>query len=1132
MKKISLFLAMILFVCTANQVKAQKDERTISTRIADILAQLPANNEADLTTAMKEMEGLKEDGLMLLVQRLAPSEQADNSKLEYAIMGYTGYVSDEGREELRKTAEHAWCKSLSKLENKNNISFLMSMLEIIGTDDAISFVTPFLADDMLSRKAASTLASIGTKKAGEALANALSVTSGSKTAILQALGKMSFSGNLQEIESFAKTGDQQEKEAALYALAEIASPSSAKILLNETSSKNGKFTNHRATALYAIYIRNLNENGNSQLSRKLAADFYKKAAKSDVYARTAALHLVVNQQKENALNHLLKAATDKDMEYRNAALQLFSPYLNADNAKLFVKKLKKASPEVQADIIRFLGENKSATSMDVISTYATSNQPEVKNAAITALAQTGGATATPQLLAILKNTDNPDEKVFEQAFTLINEPNVTKALAAELPAMNEKQKVILLNILSDKRDRESFSTVAQEISNSSDAVKKAALKALPKVSGEKSLPQLFDMLQSASGADEIAVIQDAIITALQEVKTNRERESLVLDKMKEGAQNKHYLYFPILSSIGSTNTLDVIYKAYQNSDGEAQKKAFDALTSWPNINAMDVLYSIASGDSEDDQKDAALKGYISLIKKADVPQEQKLLLLKKAMEAAQTAPQKNLILAETASITTFPALAFAAKYLDDKALQQNAAAAVMNIGLSDKSFYGTLVREWLVKAMNALDGPDAIYMKKSIQKFLDDMPQKEGYVSLFNGKDLSGWKGLVGNPISRSKMNESQLKEAQKKADEVMRNGWIVENGELIFTGKGDNIATLKKYGDIEMHLDWKIFDEGNKEGDAGIYLRGTPQVQIWDTSRVKVGAQVGSGGLYNNQKYESKPLKVADNKLDEWNHFYIKMVGDKVTVYLNGELVTDNVPLENYWDRKMPLFPEEQIELQAHGSRIGYRDIYIKELPRTEAFELSDEEKKEGFEVLFDGTNMDEWTGNTTDYVIEDGVMVVRPQPGSRGNLYSKKEYGDFVFRFEFKLTPGANNGLGIRAPLTGDAAYTGMELQILDNDADIYKNLEKYQYHGSVYGVIPAKRGYLKPVGEWNYQEVIVKGPKIKVILNGNVILDGDLTDARKNGTLDKKDHPGIFREKGHLGFLGHGSVVYFRNIRVKEL
>jgi hypothetical protein len=333
------------------------------------------------------------------------------------------------------------------------------------------------------------------------------------------------------------------------------------------------------------------------------------------------------------------------------------------------------------------------------------------------------------------------------------------------------------------------------------------------------------------------------------------------------------------------------------------------------------------------------------------------------------------------------------------------------------------------------------------------------------------------------------------------------------------------------MLVDWKIFDDGQKNGDAGIYLRGTPQVQIWDTSRRDAGAQVGSGGLYNNQKYRSTPLKVADNPLGDWNHFKITMIGDKVTVYLNGELVTNNVPLENYWDRNMPLWTEEQIELQAHGSRIGYRDIYIKELPSDKPFELSDQEKKDGFQILFDGTNMDSWQGNLTDYVIRDGEMVIEPKPGSRGNLYTKNEYKDFDFRFDFKLTPGANNGVGIRAPLEGDAAYVGMEIQILDNTADIYKNLEPYQYHGSVYGVIPARRGYLKPVGEWNSEEIIARGNRIQVILNGEKILDGDIKAASKNGTMDKKSHPGLLNKQGYIGFLGHGSVVYFRNIRVKE-
>ena len=216
------------------------------------------------------------------------------------------------------------------------------------------------------------------------------------------------------------------------------------------------------------------------------------------------------------------------------------------------------------------------------------------------------------------------------------------------------------------------------------------------------------------------------------------------------------------------------------------------------------------------------------------------------------------------------------------------------------------------------------------------------------------------------------------------------------------------------------------------------------------------------------------------------------------------------------------------------YRNIYVKELEHAKSFELSEEEKKEGFRVLFDGTNMHQWTGNTVDYRMEDGCIYLHldPNGGNGGNLYTKDEFANFVYRFEFQLTPAANNGVGIRTPMEGDAAYVGMEIQILDHDHPSYKNITPLQVHGSVYGIIGAKRAKFKPTGEWNYEEIIADGNHIKVTVNGEVILDGDIKEAVKNGTPDGHQHPGLFNPKGHIAFLGHGSIVKFRNIRIKEL
>jgi hypothetical protein len=197
-----------------------------------------------------------------------------------------------------------------------------------------------------------------------------------------------------------------------------------------------------------------------------------------------------------------------------------------------------------------------------------------------------------------------------------------------------------------------------------------------------------------------------------------------------------------------------------------------------------------------------------------------------------------------------------------------------------------------------------------------------GFVALFNGKDLAGWKGLLNrpldNPAKRANLTPDELAKAQQEADENMRAHWQAVDGVLVFDGKGRNLCTAKDHGDFELYVDWKILPKG----DSGIYLRGSPQVQIWDNP-------VGSGGLYNNKQNPKDPLKKADRPIGQWNTFYIKMVGQQVTVKLNGELVVDNVVMENYWERDKPIYPAGPIELQSHGNTLYFKNIYLREIPR-----------------------------------------------------------------------------------------------------------------------------------------------------------------------------------------------------------
>jgi hypothetical protein len=207
----------------------------------------------------------------------------------------------------------------------------------------------------------------------------------------------------------------------------------------------------------------------------------------------------------------------------------------------------------------------------------------------------------------------------------------------------------------------------------------------------------------------------------------------------------------------------------------------------------------------------------------------------------------------------------------------------------------------------------AMLVLSALQPAKDNTPPP-GFVALFNGKDLTGWQGLVELP-QRKKLTPEELAAKQKEANEKYLPHWSVKDGVLYYDGKGQSLQTAKDYGDFELWVDWKI----GPKGDTGIYLRGNPQVQIWERPE-------GSGGLFNNKINPSKPLKNADKPVGEWNTFRIVMKGDVVSIWLNGELVVDKVTMENYWERGQPLPATGPIELQHHGNPIEFKNIYIRE--------------------------------------------------------------------------------------------------------------------------------------------------------------------------------------------------------------
>ena len=808
------------------------------------------------------------------------------------------------------------------------------------------------------------------------------------------------------------------------------------------------------------------------------------------------------------VKELVKTIKDKNTD--NVALfdELYRVNDVAAAKAAIVKNIASVkSDATKADLVWWLGEQKDSSLIDLYKQYLSSSDSTLRSEAAWALTKTGDASVLPVLAALVgSEKDAATAEACLKSFP----GKVVDAVVPYFEKAGANGKTAIIDLIGQRHSEANKSLVYGSLCNSSAKVSDAAYSALASVSDESDLTTLYGLLESSTAANA-SKIQDAVLAAMDD-KTDAEIYETLNNRNKIVAASSQSKYWPMIIKVA---------------------------------NIPQTLTILADNMNNASLADAALEAYINKVNTSGENGTQRLLRYRAAMEYTTTDAQKVSLLNHVAATEAFPGIIYAGRFLDNKGTEVAAANAIRRIATSNPSFYGPEVVALMQRIKSIDTGRDYSYDLQNIEKYLANVPSDdEGYVSMFNGKDLTGWQGMIpnnqygeGNPYLRDAMPAKKRAAAQAEADKVMAQEWTVANGNIEYVGKGyNNLVSAKKYKDFEMYVDWKIYP-GQREGDGGIYLRSCPQVQIWDTARTWVHAEMGSGALYNNQKTERKPLVIADNAVGEWNSFYIRMQGERVTVYLNGQLVVDNIVLENYWDRSLPIPEEGYIELQAHGSRLAYRDLYIHELPSIEPTQLSDEEKAEGFEMLFDGTSLHKWHGNKVDYNVVNGEIAVesRSRGGSWiGDLYTNEEYSDFAFRFEFKLTPGANNGVGVRAPGEGDAAYEGYEVQILDHFNDIYKGwLAPYQHHGSLYGIIPAKKlDALNPVGEWNSEEIYMKGNYIRVTVNGQVVTEGDIAEATKNGTIDGKDHPGLKRTSGYIGFLGLGDRLWIRNVRVKRL
>lgn len=1059
MKKIqySFIILLVSFVFGLN-LNAQVDSRnrTVETIIVDGLGQLPTQNAKKYNEVISEFAATGEKGLLLLAEKMVPADKGENSKYEYAINSTVDYVMAPGNEKYRSAIVSGLVKALDKCTDNPNKSFLMSELQKCATANEFGVFEKYLGDSYLQDFAISGIAKLpGVDNKVVELINAEKAPK-DKLAYLAYFKKLN--GVEDKLLSWLPGADEKTTTAIYNALTVCGSDKSAKVLA--AASKKVGYDDD-ATGATDSYLQLLNNLSDAK-TVTAAGKAFSKVTKPGF--RAAGLRLMMKSAGSKAPSVILNALKDKDIQYRNTALDFAKEYAGEGIFSTVASKFKSLSPEAQTDVVRWLGNNGKKEFTDVVLSAVTSSNDELASAAMASASRLGGEKA---LAAIAGQLGGKNADAAKNALLSYN-GNITSGILPLLASNDANTVKAALDLASTRRMSGAYDKVV-ELTKSSDAsIKDAAIDALKGVVKPNNFNDVCSMLESASGAN-VAKLQEAAKGAIY-AETPAEQFKAISSRL-QGSSNPS-VYYPLLAQAGNSESIAKLVEEYKN--GSKKDDAFKSLLKVDNPEMIDILYDLAQSNAS--QKDAILGRYLDLAKVSANNDVAKYQLYSKALSLNPSDKVQSKLVSALGDTKTLPALMLMSKYLDNNATSAAAADAVK-----------------LIVSKNA-DLQNGETTKSLLTKAQDIYKAQKAGGNADAGYAVDEITGIL------SKMNANGYKNTNIK---------------------GSNVNLGDKLENFEFYMDWK--------GAGKLQLRSMPAINLCD----KEGVSMAFG--------DSK--KVAAKK-GEWNTLYVKVVNDRVMVQNNGETLVENATLKNTPDTKA-INTTGKVAVEP-AAEIGFeaQNVYLNELPATPVFTLPADEAKQGFEVLFDGRSLENWQGNTTGYVPVDGNIFVTANYGGTGNLYTKKRYSDFVYRFEFCfVTPGVNNGVGIRTEMGVDAAYEGMEIQILDHENPIYKGLNPYQQHGSVYGVIIPERVHFE-VGKWNTEEIRAEGDNITVTVNGKVILKGNIREAcqghnvkpageTKNPyTLDHKDHPGLFNKDGYISFCGHGPGVKFRNIRVLDL
>lgn len=882
--------------------------------VADLVNKMPAQSPAELKDISSGFVAMGPDGVKAICAMLVPTGAGDDSKARFALSGVVNYVSRPQAEAERTMVSGALVEALELAQDKEVKAFLMTQIQVVAKDEAVKALSSYLSDETLCSPACQALEAVGTPKAVRALAAALPKSKGAlRVSIMTSLATLR---DTNDVPAFLKDVPSEEaalRHAALFALAN-GGVAKAKVgkALEKAAQEGGAYEKAKAVSLHLLYARRLAENGQAVEAERICRRYLDV---KDSHVACEALGTLADIKGDAVLDDLLAAMDSEGYQVRGTAAQLASRWRNPAHTKAWTDKLAAVPSPVKAEILGMLGSRADGAAFPAVAAALKDNDAVVRQAAIAAAVLVDAQRAVAPLLDLLSTSQDENEvKAVRTALTHVGGDRAVRAIAAALPKTAPPARKALLDTLAAHRATQCMEEVFAQTKDADEGVRTASIKALARVTPFEALPRLVSLLVEApTDGERTAAVSSVVEVAKQNADIEKRVAPILMGLKTDKADAKAGL-LTALGGLGGGNALAAVLPETKSANAKVREAAVRALSDWPDLSAAPDLLKIAQRSKDLTFQVLALRGYARLAKTPGVSAAERVKMAVSVMKAAKRPDEKTLAFGVFTEARTVESLKAVAKYFGDKALRKEAALVAAAIacprGENDKGLRGGDVAEVLSKALPLID--DAA-RREQVQRHLSSIgvPDAEGFVSLFNGKDLTGWVGDTA--------------------------GYVVEE-ESIVCKPGGNLYTEGEFKDFVFRFDFKLTPGANNGIGIRAPLQGNAayvgmEIQVLDDPDPQykdIKPYQHHGSVYGVIPAEPGHLK----PVGEWNTEEITAKGTHITVKLNDVVIVDGDIAEASANGTMdgnehPGLKNEKghIGFLGHGSVVYFRNLRIKEL-------------------------------------------------------------------------------------------------------------------------------------------------------------------------------------------------------------